>query len=133
MMSKVAFVAFPWLLISSVASVALDWKQSVAPAQSNPYVHWKNGPSHEAEFYPIAVWLQSPRKAKQYRDAGFNTYVGLWKGPTEAQLAELKEAGMKVICHQNPVGLRHVDDPTIVGWMHGDEPDNAQSLGKGKG
>ena len=26
-----------------------------------------------------------------------------------------------------------MDDPTIIGWMHGDEPDNAQSLGKGKG
>ena len=25
------------------------------------------------------------------------------------------------------------DEKTIVGWMHGDEPDNAQSLGKGKG
>ena len=29
--------------------------------------------------------------------------------------------------------LKHNDDPTIVAWMHGDEPDNAQSLGKGKG
>jgi hypothetical protein len=45
----------------------------------------------------------------------------------------LKKAGMKVICHQNEVGLKHVGDPTIVGWMHGDEPDNAQSLGRGKG
>jgi hypothetical protein len=39
---------------------------------------------------------------------------------------------MKVICHQNEVGLRQIDDPTIIGWMHGDEPDNAQSLGEGK-
>jgi hypothetical protein len=29
--------------------------------------------------------------------------------------------------------LRFKDRPTIVGWMHGDEPDNAQSLGSGKG
>jgi hypothetical protein len=40
---------------------------------------------------------------------------------------------MRVICAQNAVGLAHRDDPTIVGWMHGDEPDNAQSLGRGKG
>jgi hypothetical protein len=40
---------------------------------------------------------------------------------------------MKLICDQNEVGLRHLDDPTIIGWMHGDEPDNAQSLGAGKG
>jgi len=99
----------------------------------SPYVKWTKGPSHDAGFFPIAVWLQNPSKAGQYRAAGFNTYVGLWRGPTEKQLAELKKAGMKVICHQNEVGLRHIDGPTIIGWMHGDEPDNAQSLGQGKG
>jgi len=40
---------------------------------------------------------------------------------------------MRVICSQNKVGLAHRNDPTIVAWMHGDEPDNAQSLGAGKG
>ncbi len=99
----------------------------------SPYVKWTHGPSHDAVFFPIAVWLQNPAKAGQYRAAGFNTYVGLWKGPTEKQLVELKKAGMKVICHQNETGLKHIDDPTIIGWMHGDEPDNAQSLGQGKG
>jgi len=106
---------------------------SAKPRQASPYVRWNNGPSHSAEFFPIAVWLQSPGKASRYRRAGFNTYVGLWKGPTEQQLAELKKAGMKIICHQNEVGLKHIDDPTIIGWMHGDEPDNAQSLGTDKG
>ena len=66
-------------------------------------------------------------------DAGFNLYVGLWKGPTEAQLEALRKAGMPVICAQNEVGLRHRDDPIIVGWMHGDEPDNAQRRPDGKG
>ncbi len=103
------------------------------PVGANPYVKWTNGPSRDSGFFPIAVWLQNPRKAKQYKDAGFNTYVGLWRGPTEKQLSELKKAGMKVICHQNEVGLSHVDDSIIIGWMHGDEPDNAQSLGQGRG
>jgi hypothetical protein len=40
---------------------------------------------------------------------------------------------MSLICSQNRVGLQHLDDPVIIGWMHGDEPDNAQSLGQGKG
>jgi hypothetical protein len=71
--------------------------------------------------------------APRYKAAGINLYVGLWKGPTEEQLAALKAAGMPVICDQNRVGLAHRDDPTIVGWMHGDEPDNAQSLPSGKG
>lgn len=103
------------------------------PVSANPYVKWTNGPSRDAGFFPIGVWLQNPTKAGNYKDAGFNTYVGLWKGPTEKQLAALKKAGMKVICHQNEVGLKHIDDPAIIGWMHGDEPDNAQSLGQGKG
>ena len=40
---------------------------------------------------------------------------------------------MKLICDQNEVARKHLDDPTIIGWMHGDEPDNAQSLPSGKG
>ena len=97
------------------------------------YSAWKNGPSTSPDYFPIAVWLQSPARAAQYRAAGINTYVGLWRGPTEEQLAALRTADMKVICDQNAVGRRHLDDPTIIGWMHGDEPDNAQSLGEGKG
>jgi hypothetical protein len=97
------------------------------------YAKWSRGPAADKGFFPIAVWLQNPAKAAQYREAGFNLYVGLWKGPTEDQLRLLKQAGMSVICHQNQVGLAHADDPTIVGWMHGDEPDNAQSLGQDKG
>jgi len=100
---------------------------------ANPYQKWKNGPPHRADFFPIGVWVQNPANAKKYQAAGINTYIGLWKGPTEKQLADLKQAGMKVICHQNDVGFRHLEDPLIIGWMHGDEPDNAQSKGPGKG
>jgi hypothetical protein len=99
----------------------------------SPYGAWKNGPPATPGFFPIAVWLQNPSNAARYKAAGINVYVGLWQGPTEAQLAELKKHGMRVICAQNEVGLRSKDDPTIIGWMHGDEPDNAQSLGRGKG
>lgn len=84
-------------------------------------------------YFPIAVWLQSPRNAPKFKAAGINLYVGLWKGPTEAQLAELKKADMPVICDQNAVGLAHLQDPLIAAWMHGDEPDNAQPLPNGKG
>lgn len=76
-------------------------------------------------FFPVAVWLQSPHNAKRYRDIGVNLYVGLFNGPTEPQLEALDKAKMPVICHQNEVGLAH-KGKTIVGWMHGDEPDNAQ-------
>ena len=39
---------------------------------------------------------------------------------------------MKVICDQNAMACTHLDGSTIIGWMHGDEPDNAQSLGESK-
>jgi hypothetical protein len=94
------------------------------------------GPWADPAFFPLAVWLQSPENAGRYRKAGFNTCVGLWKGPTEQQLAALKGTGMLVICAQNQVALLHLDDPIIIGWMHEDEPDNAQTwaarLGWGK-
>ncbi len=100
---------------------------------SSVYDKWSMGPSKDPGYFPIAVWLQSPRNAAKYKAAGINVYIGLWKGPTEDQLAQLKQAGMPVICSQNSVGLAHKDDPIIIAWMHGDEPDNAQSLGSGKG
>jgi hypothetical protein len=103
-----------------------------APAPASLYAKWKNGPPADASFFPIAVWLQNPNQAARYRDAGINTYVGLWRGPTEEQLAALKQADMKLICSQNATGLQHLDDSTIIGWMHGDEPDNAQALRNGQ-
>src|SRR6266705_2680470 len=102
-------------------------------AADGVYSKWRNGPPSEPGFFPLAVWLQAPANAERYRKAGFNTYVGLWRGPTEEQLATLQKAGLRLICHQNEVGLRHRDDSVIIGWMHGDEPDNAQSLGKWQG
>jgi hypothetical protein len=104
-----------------------------AAGETSPYAAWKLGPSTDPSFFPLAVWLQDPSNAEKYKAAGINVYVGLWNGPTDEELAALKGAGMKVVCSQNECGLAHLDDRTIVGWMHGDEPDNAQSLGEGKG
>ena len=53
------------------------------------YARWENGMSSDPDYFPIAVWLQSPRLAPRYKAAGINLYVGLWKGPTEEQLADL--------------------------------------------
>jgi hypothetical protein len=99
-------------------------------AADGPY---PKGPPQSPEFFPLAVWLQSPANAGRYRAIGINTYVGLWRGPTEEQLDALDKAGILLICGQSERSLRFKDRPTIVGWMHGDEPDNAQSLGRGRG
>jgi hypothetical protein len=106
--------------------------EAILPA-SNTYAKWVHGPPSDPSFFPIAVWLQSPANAEKYRQAGINTYVALWKGPTDEQLASLKKAGVRLICSQNQTALKHLDDPTIIGWMHGDEPDNAQALPSGQG
>ena len=123
--------------LGAIAAAGSDGENpSTAPAASRPaaaYGRWKNGPPGDPSYFPIAVWLQAPRNAAKYKAAGINLYVGLWKGPTESQLSALKQAGMPVICHQNRLALISRNADIIVGWMHGDEPDNAQSRGKGKG
>ncbi len=93
---------------------------------STPYARWRNGPGKDDRYFPIAVWLQDPKLAPRYKAAGINLYLGLWKGPTSAQIKLLKQAKMPVICRQNEWALQHLDEPIIVGWHHGDEPDNAQ-------
>lgn len=102
----------------------------VAEAADGPF---PKGLPRSPDFFPTAVWLQSTANAARYRAIGINVYVALWQGLTEAQLDALDKAGMLVICEQSPRSLKFKDRPTIVGWMHGDEPDNAQSLGRGKG
>jgi hypothetical protein len=99
-------------------------------AADGPY---PKGLPQTPESFPLAVWLQSPANAERYRAIGINTYVALWRGPTEEQLDALDKAGIRLICGQSERSIRFKDRPTIVGWMHGDEPDNAQSLGRGKG
>lgn len=106
---------------TSSNSTAPEWEEVLTV-----YDQWQNGPPARPDYFPIAVWLQSPSNASRYKAAGINLYVGLWEGPTESQLADLAAAGMQVVCAQNDVGLAHIDDPLIVGWMHDDEPDNAQ-------
>jgi hypothetical protein len=98
-------------------------------AAALPGQHFENNRPADPKWFPLAVWLQSPHNAERYRDIGINLYVGLYDGPTKPQLDALERAKMPAICHQNDVGLAYRGD-VIVGWMHGDEPDNAQA-GKG--
>lgn len=124
------------VLIGLVVAGPLAAAAGAAPPErsaGSPYAAWQNGPDKGEDFFPIAVWLQAPQNAPKYKAIGINLYVGLWRGPTESQLAELRKHQMPVICGLNKYALNHLDEEIIVGWMHGDEPDNAQSLGPGKG
>jgi hypothetical protein len=124
-LGKLLVVALAGTVLWGDACAGEPGKTAPRPAQK-PFLSDPN-------VFPIGVWLQAPANAPRFKKLGINLYVALWKGPTEAQLAELKRHGMKVVCAQNEIGLEHKSDPTIVAWMHGDEPDNAQSRGKGKG
>lgn len=125
------------LIVGSVCLIgAVFTPDEAAPAAqgaNSVYRQWEKGLPSDPHFFPIAVWLQAPRNAKRFQEAGMNLYVGLWNGPTEEQLAELKTAGMPVICDQNRVSLTSQNADVIVGWMHGDEPDNAQARRDGNG
>ena len=99
-----------------------------APWDPTPYARWQRGPGKSEDYFPIAVWLQEPKLASRYKAAGINLYLALYKGPTQEQFADLRAAGMPVICDQNDYARAHLDDQTIVAWMQPDEPDNAQSF-----
>lgn len=129
---KLSRLALCGTLIASfgLVDVAIGQEANSSPTQT--LARWKNGPPTDENYFPIAVWLQNPANAARYKAAGINLYVALYRGPTSNQLAALQKAGMSVICGQGR-GLEFKDNPVIIGWMHGDEPDNAQSLGQGKG
>ena len=96
------------------------------------YGRWRDGPPSDANYFPIAVWLQSASNAPAYRAIGINTYVGLSQDTTNAELAGLKTGGIQTICDQDQDWASHLTDPTIDGWrIPQDEPDNAQPLTDG--
>lgn len=105
---------------------ALAGLAGLLPAQQSPYARWKNGPSTDPGFFPIAVWLQNPANADKFKALGINTFIGLWQGPTESQLSTLESKRMPVIASQNSVALQSSNVGMLVGWQQQDEPDNAQ-------
>ena len=119
------FLAAALFLALALLSAFFSSKQPRAQSMVGSF---SNGFSDGQDFFPIGVWLQNTRDARAYAAMGVNTFVGLWQGPTETQLAELAKAGMHAIAEQNEVGLTSSNAQIIKAWMHGDEPDNAQPL-----
>ncbi|WP_213456089.1 hypothetical protein [Rhizomonospora bruguierae] len=69
------------------------------------YAKWSNGLPADPGFFPIAVWLQDPRRerngrvnAANYRAAGFTVFAGQWDFPEREdandRLATIREHGM---------------------------------------
>jgi hypothetical protein len=111
---------------ADAGDVFLPWEN---PPQV--YARFSHGPPSNPSFFPIAVWLQSPSNAAAYADIGINLFIGLYQGPTDAQLSALAAAGMPALCDQAGVYASHLNDSTIQGWTQQDEPDNAQPDGQG--
>ena len=116
------------LLASAILSyLSFLGAQSLAQDRSR----FKNGFPDDPAFIPIGVWVQDPRDAVAFKAMGINTFVGLWEGPTEAQLAELAKVGLYAVAAQNDVALKSPNAHVVKAWMHDDEPDNAQPLAGG--
>jgi hypothetical protein len=123
-------VRFRFVILGAAAVCLAAGAASVdehLPWEGGPayYARWTNGLRSDPDFFPIAVWLQSPSRAPAYKAIGINLYVGLWKGPTAEQIAALEAAGMPVLAGQNEFAL-NASSRTIRGWTMMDEPDNAQ-------
>src|SRR5450432_1938419 len=89
------------------------------------FAQWRNGLSSDPGFFHLSVWLQTPTNAPRFKSVGINLFTGLWKGPTDDQMAALSMADMPVICDQT---TGYLNNPTIKAWIQPDGPDNAQEL-----
>src|SRR3974390_2408409 len=89
-----------------------------APGGQTPGAVYENGLPTDPSYFPIGVWLQSPRLAPEYHAIGVNLFIGLFDGPTESQLADLAKYGMPVIAAQNDVALKSPNARMIRGWFY---------------
>jgi hypothetical protein len=120
--------------IGRVVMVVLAGLVAMRFADPSPLTRqsFENGFPNEVGFFPLGVWLQSPNSAPRYKAIGINTFVGLWKGPTELQLATLARDSMFAVADQNDVGLNSTNRYVIKAWLDSkDEPDNARSMAYG--
>src|SRR5512147_77697 len=98
-LSVAAAVTAPPLFHASADGASAD---TYLPWEGGPayYLKWSNGVSADPGYFPISVWLQDPKYAREYKAIGINLYVGLWRGPNDQQLAALAAGGMPVLAGQ---------------------------------
>jgi len=94
------------------------------------YAKWTHGPPSDPSFFPLMVWLQDPSLTSEYKAIGINTFVGIWDGPTQAQIDQFANAGVWVVSSQNSLAVAD-NSPSFVAWAQPDEPDNAQPAAGG--
>ncbi len=81
----------------------------------------EDNPLDAPDFFPITAWLQNCNsQAPKLKEIGVNTLVGL-AGSWDRASEWFAENDMYMVMPFNP---RYADDPSIIAWMHRDEPDN---------
>jgi hypothetical protein len=117
-------------VIAAAALLGLAAVAGAGAASAGPL--YRNGFSADRAFFPIGVWLQSPRNAPEYKSMGVNTFVGLSGGATGANLQQLAKFGLFAAVEQDAASLHATDNGVVRAWLQGDEPDNAQPIGPGR-
>ena len=104
---------------------------------SLPEAKFRPGPINDPKFFPVAVWLQPAGAGwlKSLKDIGVNVFYGgvdSYPSPKDkGYLDALQAQGMYAIL---PFKAAYVDQelykhPAVIGWMHGDEPDQPKEGG----
>jgi Beta-galactosidase len=88
--------------------------------------------STDPRFFPITVWVQTPQvHGIEYKNIGINVFSGLFAGIDNAAMKALSDAGLSTIVWQQADALASPYRAVVKGWLHDDEPDNAQPDGHG--
>jgi len=122
-------VLFSILAVCSAFLCGAGCAGDAASALKSPYAAWPRGPSADPSLFPLGVCTQDPARSKEYRNLGINLILSIWDGPSDREMQQLHDAGMFAMCEPDDWGGKaweHRDDRAIVGWIHADEPDNAQ-------
>src|SRR4051812_26484137 len=107
--SRRAATFLPLVTILAACAFPLPASAESANSSKSASSRWPADPG----YFPLAVWVQSPANAKRYKELGINTYVALWRGPTDEALDALDQAGMLLVCQQNERSLKYKDRKTI--------------------
>jgi len=80
---------------------------------------------NQKPFFPIMIWLQDPENFPLARSAGINTVAGYWSGSGGTKdvieyMTLLEKAGFYGVM---PFDRRLKGNSSLLGYIHGDEPD----------
>ena len=103
-----------------------------------PEAKFRPGPMDDPKFFPVGVWLQPAGKAylQTLKGLGVNVmYAGVDAYPNpkdKGYLDALQAEGMYAIIPFKPeyVEKEIYKHPAVIGWMHGDEPDQPKAGGE---